>query len=376
LRSIAIVSSQAFSIVNFRASLIEALVRTGAKVYAFAPDYTDGLRGKVTALGAIPIDYELSRTSIDPVKDLRAIIELRRNLRRLRPDVALTYFVKPVIYGSIASRLAGVPRRAAMIEGLGFVFMDDPRATSLRRRALRVVVSAMYRFALRLNHRVFFLNSDDLDELVQARIVNPQVTVQLDGIGVDLEHFCPMPPPGGPVIFVMVARMLREKGVYDFVDAARRLKAESPHLIFRLVGDIDPNPGSIDRKELMKWHDEGLIEWTGHVEDVRPHLQSATAFVLPSYREGLPRSTQEAMACGRAIVTTDVPGCRDTVVDGINGYLVPPRDPSALAAAMSRLAARPSTAAEMGVQSRQMAERRFDARAINRRILAELGLAP
>jgi glycosyltransferase involved in cell wall biosynthesis len=369
-----VISSQAFAIVNFRGPLIRELVARGVAVYALAPDFDDDTRAGVAGLGARPVDYSLSRTGLNPLRDLVDLVRLRGVLRRLAPDAALANYIKPVIYGSIAAWAGGIPARYSMIEGLGYVFIEDGRPLSLRRQALRYVVSGLYKLAIKTNRRVLFLNPDDLGHFVAANVVTAAQAAQIDGIGLDLDYYTPVPPVLEPVTFLLIARMLREKGVYDFIAAARMVKRRFPNVRFVLVGGTDPNPGSVDKAELETWEREGLVEWAGQVADVRPWIARASVFVLPSYREGVPRSNQEAMAMERPVITTDCVGCRETVVDGVNGYLVPVRSPDALAAAMMRFVESPDLIQQMGREGRRIAEARFDVRAINRRILEILGL--
>jgi glycosyltransferase involved in cell wall biosynthesis len=372
--SIAIITSQAFSLVNFRGPLIARLVEKGLTVFALAPDYDDELRGRIRGIGAVPVDFSLSRAEMNPVRDIADIVRLVLLLRRLAPGMTLTYFIKPVMYGSIAARLAGVPQRFSMIEGLGYVFMDDSRAISLPRRILRWGVSRLYRLALASNQRVFFLNNDDIELFLEEKLVPLDRIAYIDGIGLDLEHYCVEPQASGPLSFIYVGRMLREKGLYDFIEAARAVRRRYADVRFVLVGDVDCNPGSVSENEILAWVKEGLVEWMGSVDDVREALRKASVFVLPSYREGKPRSTQEAMAAGRPIITTAVPGCRETVEEGRNGFLVAVRSPWELAQAMIRFIEEPGLVASMGAESRRIAEQRFDVHAINRRILDVLGV--
>ena len=261
-----------------------------------------------------------------------------------------------------------------MIEGLGYVFTPAGVSLPLHRQVLRTVVSLLYRFSLSRARRVIFLNRDDIDEFVQRDIVNRSKIVHLKGIGVDLNKWVFVPPVCAPVTFILVARLLREKGVHEYVAAARRIKADDASVRFVLLGGLDLNPGGLAESEVRAWVDEGLLEWPGHV-DVAPWMAQASVFVLPSYREGLPRSTQEAMAMGRAVITTDVPGCRETVVDGVNGFLVPARDENALAQAMRKFVKDPSLIASMGRESYQMAVDRFDVHVINRQLIEVLDTA-
>lgn len=373
MRSIAVITTQAFSLVNFRGPLIRTLTKQGIKVYALAPDFDELLRTQVVELGAEPVDYVLSRVSMNPMLDAVAVFRLSQLLNRLSPDMTLAYFIKPVIYGSIAAWLARVPKRFSMIEGLGYVFVDDTSSRTWQRTLLRRAVSGIYKFALGLNHKVFFLNKDDISQFVDEGIVDDHKVVWIDGIGLDLDHFRPAPSVVGPVTFILIARLLREKGVYDFVEAARQVRKRYPTARFLLVGGGDKNPGSVPETELREWAAERLVEWPGQVKDVRQWLGKSSVFVLPSYyREGLPRSTQEAMAMGLPVITTDWVGCRDTVDDGINGFLVPVRDPDTLAKAMMHFIENPDLIETMGQAGRRMAEERFDVHTINRQIIDTL----
>jgi glycosyltransferase involved in cell wall biosynthesis len=377
MRSIAIISIQAFSLVNFRGPLIRALTNCGVRVYALAPDFDDGLRTRVSQLGAVPMDFSLSRTGMNPLKDAVNIYQLSQLLRRLAPDAALNGYIKPVIYGSIAAWLARVPKRFSLIEGLGYVFLDTPESRTRRRRLLRWAVTRFYKFALGLNHKVFFLNKDDVSHFVGEGIVVADKVVRIDGIGLDLDYFTPVPPVLQPVTFIMIARMLREKGVYEFVEAARLTRERYPDVRFLLVGYCDENPSSVTETEMHTWAAEGIVEWPGQVDDVRPWLAQASVFVLPSYySEGLPRGSQEAMAMGLPVITTDWVGCRETVQNGINGFLVPVRDPAALAQAMTRFVESPDLITTMGKEGRRIAEKRFDVHVINRRIMEVIGIVP
>ncbi len=371
--TIAIISSQAFSLVNFRGPLIRELAAQGIGIVALAPDYTPDVRSQVQELGAQTLDYSLNRAGTNPMRDVVDMLRLARLLRQIRPQVALGYFAKPVVFGTIAAWLARVPLRIAMIEGLGYAFMRDETAQSIGRKLLRGIASGLYRFALGKAGRVILLNQDDIEDLCAAGVLDASKAILIRGIGVDLDAFSPVPAVTEPVTFVLVARLLREKGVYDFVEAARRIHVSNPDARFVLVGDRDANPGSVSTEQLTAWQSEGVIRWTGSVPDVRPHLAAASVFVLPSYyREGVPRSTQEAMAMGRPVITTDAPGCRETVDEGVNGFLVPPRSPGALVQAMQRFIAQPSLITTMGAASRRMAEERFDVRVLNRQLLAAI----
>ncbi|MCG6966802.1 MAG: glycosyltransferase family 4 protein [Chromatiaceae bacterium] len=375
IRRLGLITSQAFSLHNFRGPLIREWVARGIHVLALAPDYDDASRQGVAALGAEPVEFRLERASIRPLRDTLDLIALTRLLRSLDLDATLTYFIKPVVYGTLAARLAGIGHRFAMVEGAGYVFSEAKGGASPSQRLLRQAVTLMYRAALRGADAVFFLNADDVELFRGRRMVASGQVVQLGGIGVELDRFAMAPPVLAPVTFILAARLLAHKGVYDFVEAARRMRSQHPEVRFLLLGSPDVNPASVSERQLRDWMAEGVVEWQAHVPDVRPWLARASVYVLPSwYREGVPRGIQEAMAMGRPIVTTDMPGCRDTVEHGVNGLLVPPHDPDALVAALSRFIATPQLIADMGRASRARAEALFDVRRVNALVLRSMGL--
>lgn len=365
IRSVAIVTSIAFSISNFRGPLIRRLVEQGVRVQALAPDYDEETRAAVRALGAEPVDISLERTGLRPGRDLIDMMGLVATFRRLKPDLVFCYFIKPVIYGTIAARLAGVPRRYALVAGLGYVFTPDGSRDTVKRRALRIAASNLYRFAFRFCQRVFLQNGDDRDALCNSGILQRDKAMQVAGSGVDLSRFVPQPAVISPVTFILIARLLREKGILEYVEAARGIKASHPDVVCLLLGDVDSNPGGLPREKVMQWVSEGVLEWPGQVPDVRPWLARSSVFVLPSYREGKPRSTQEAMAMGLPVITTDAPGCRETVEEGVNGFKVPVRNAVELEAAMRWFVDKPELIETMGLESRRMAERVFDVDKIN-----------
>jgi len=373
LRSVAFISSQAFSVYNFRGPLIRALVEKGIRVYALAPDFDDETRAAVAALGAEPIDVSLSRAGMNPLKDAADVLRISRLLRKMKVDATFCYFIKPVIYGTLAAAFAGVTKRFAMIEGAGYVFNDDAR--NLARRLLRSVVKVLYRLGLGAAQRVFMLNPDDYALFTGSGMVTGEKVTLLDGIGVDLKHFSPLPIPSGPLCFIMVARLLTEKGVREYLAAAEYVKARYPEVRFLLLGAVDVNPSSLSQEEINAWVAKGVVECPGHVADVRDWMKQAGVFVLPSYREGLPRSTMEALAMARPVITSDAVGCRETVIEGVNGYKVPVRDASKLAEAMTRFIENPQLMVPMALESRKMAENKFDVNIINAKILSIMGIS-
>ena len=369
---IALISNQARSMLNFRGPLIEELVRRGHKVLAFAPDFDELSRAECEKLGARPVAFAMSRTGLNPLREIATILELRRLLKVLDPDVVLSFFLKPLIYGTIAAASARIERRFALVEGLGFAFTPSARF-DLRRFAVQVPILLLTRFAMRRLDKVILLNRDDQDELIGRGLVRRRETALLGAIGLDLDVWPQLPLPRQGVVFIVVARLLADKGIREFVEAARILRGADCHARFLLLGGLDENPTAISSEEVNSWVAEGLIEWQGHVP-VRPWIAQANVFVLPSYREGVPRSTQEAMAMGRPVVTTDVPGCRDTVIEGQNGFKVAACDPEALAKAMKHFVEEPDSIAPMGAESRRIAEKLFDAQVQNRKLLKLMGI--
>lgn len=370
---IAIISNEAQSLLNFRGPLMMEMVARGHEVVALSPDHDDTSRKALSGIGVQAVDCKMSRSGTNPLGELVTILRIRRALRRHQPDLSFGYFIKPVIYGTFAAALAGVPRRFGLYAGLGFAFTDTA-GQSTKRKILQRVIATLARISARYSDRIMFQNPDDMAEFITRGIVAPEKAVLVGGTGVDLDSWPVTSLPPGPMTFVLAARLLRDKGIVEYAEAARLVRQTHPQVRFLLLGKTDDNPAAIPRAEVEEWVREGLFEWPGHVP-VRPWLSQAHVFVLPSYyREGVPRSTQEAMAMGRAIITTDAPGCRETVVDGVNGLLVPPRDAVSLAAAMRRLADDPALVLSMARESRRLAEERFDVRSQNQKMLEVMGL--
>lgn len=369
-----IIGNQAFSLINFRSPLIMEMVAEGCEVLALAPDYDEATRAKVRKLGAEPVDFSLSRTGMNPARDMADMMRLAFLLLRLKPDITLGYAIKPVIYGTLAAWIARVPQRFALIPGLGYAFTPSSSSESLKRQSLREMVLLLYRVALRLADKVFFQNDDDRSLFIKGGVVLAEKSTRVNGTGVVLDQWQPAPPITKPMTFLLAARLLREKGIVEFVEAARHVKIRHSEVRFILLGGLDTNPGGLSRSEVDAWVEEGIVEWPGHVPDVRPWMAETSVYVLPSYREGVPRSTQEAMAMARPVITTDAPGCRETVIEGENGFLVPVRDPKSLASAMERFVLQPELIERMGQASRRIAEERFDVRKVNRVILKEMGV--
>jgi glycosyltransferase involved in cell wall biosynthesis len=371
--NITIVSHFASSVVNFRGPLIQALHGQGVHVHVLAPDWQQQTEQSSQVLGAKTAAYGLSRAGLNPFADLLTLLQLWRYFKASNPEVVLTHAAKTNVWGILAAALAGVPHRVAMVEGMGYAFTESANGRTFKQWLVGAVLSTLYRIAFKLAHKVVVLNPDDAADLQRLCGLPQHKTVLLGAIGVPLPDWLLHPPHTQPISFTMIARLLREKGILEFLQAARLLKARHPEVRFYLLGGLDDNPGAINQADIQSWLDDGTVEWPGQV-NVKPWLVKTSVFVLPSYREGVPRSTQEAMAMGRPVITTDVPGCRETVVDGMNGFMVQPRNVPALAAAMLKFVQNPSLVATMGAESRRLAEERFDVYKINRKLMDVLGV--
>lgn len=376
---IALIGTSASCVYGFRADLIKALVSAGHEVYAFALDYDEHSRLKVQNLGATTIDYSFSRAGLNPFSDIINTFKLANTLKSIGPDLVFSYFSKPVIFGTFAAVLAGVKRRIGMLEGLGYVFTDTPSGIGSKLKILRKVQILLYRLSFPLLERIIFLNPDDPVDLIDKYSIQIRKVDVLGAIGLNLQDYPYSPAPAkSPISFLFIGRLLAEKGVNEYVAAARLVKRRYPETRFVMLGGLDEeNPGGLSAATLKQLVKDGLVVHPGHVSNVLDWIIESDVFVLPSYyREGVPRSTQEAMAVGRTVITTNVPGCRETVIDGVNGFLVPPWSAQALAEKMILLIEHPEFLQRMGQESYRIAREKFDAQEVNQRLLRLLDINP
>ena len=361
-----IAGSLASSLINFRGELLRGLVDKGVEVHVSAPDFdTDSeSRDALSAWGVILHQVVMTRTGMNPYVDIKTAMAYMRLMKRVRPDVFLGYTAKPVIYGMIGAALVGVTRRIALITGLGYGFQGGAG-----RSLFRTLIRFLYRHALKRASVVIFQNPDDLQTFRELELIGPDVATEVvNGSGVDLLRFSPQPVAAGSATFLMIARLVGDKGVREYVEAARFVRRDFPEARFILVGPIDSNPDAIPAGEIRRWVAEGTIDYRGVMKDVRPALVECSVYVLPSYREGTPRSVLEAMATGRAVITTDAPGCRQTVDHGVNGYLVLVRSSKDLALAMRKFVENPCLVARMGEASLVKVRKTFDVNLVNQRM--------
>ena len=369
-RRIFLISNDSDYIHMFRAEFIAALIGKGHAVTILAPP---GKReATLRKLGAELIDLPISRGGMNPIEEWSTYRFVLRTLREHRPDIVMNYSIKLVIYGSLAAHRAGIARIFSMITGLGYVFTHH----TFKHKLLQAYAVFQYRRALPRNRKVFFLNPDDADIFRRRAIVRQDQIQLIDGEGVNLKRFdparFPAPKAGrGPrrVAFLLIARLLKDKGIGEYIAAARELKQRYPEARFQLLGAPHENPRSYGQADIEAWQAEGIIEYLGVAEDVRPLLAAADVYVLPSYREGLSISILEAMAMGLPVVAADVPGCRETIEPGANGFLVPARTAPPLAAAMEKFIVNPGLIKKMGRRSRSIAREKFDVEKINRVLL-------
>lgn len=366
---IIVLASYANSLLTFRQELLEALVGKGHRVTACAPEKNEYVKEKLNSLNVEYRTLPLERTGMNPIKDAITFFRLISFFREIKPEMLISYTIKPVIYGSLAARLVGITNINSIITGLGFAFGGETK----KRKFIRLLVKSLYKISLSSNAKVFFQNPDDLQLFKNLGLVKPDQEVLIDGSGVNLDTYQETAPFINPPIFLLIGRLLKEKGIEEYAEAAKQLKSRYPQAVFRLLGPFDENPSSIKADQVNEWHESGVIDYLGETRDVRPYIAATGVYVLPSYREGTPRSVLEAMAMGRPIITTDTPGCRETI-NGRNGFLVPAKDVNALLNAMEKFILEPSLITEMGRQSRIYATERYDVHKVNENILGALCL--
>ncbi|WP_178985250.1 glycosyltransferase family 4 protein [Winogradskyella helgolandensis] len=362
-KRILLIASLSGSLINFRGDFIKSLIENGFQVFAAAPEHPDDIHAKLEALGATPLEFSLNRTGLNPIKDLQSINELKGLIRDNNIDLVFPYTVKPVIYGSIAANQCKVPV-ISLITGLGYAFTG----LSTKARLLQRFNEILYKLSIRKNKVIVFQNRDDYQLFLDRKVISKKQNVDfVSGSGVNLNQFSfKEKNPSENVSFLLVARLIKEKGIELYLEAAKILKAKYPKAEFHLIGSPETSPSAISEDELNQLHKEKVIVFHGEQQNIPEHLHQNDVFVLPSYyREGLPRTTLEACACGNPIITTDSVGCRESVKEGYNGFLIEPQNLDALIEPMEYFITHPEKIKEMGINSRKYAEERFDVNIIN-----------
>ncbi len=326
-------------------------------------------KDEIAALGARFVPLKMKKNRIGLIHDTLYFIRLNRLIRQERPDMVFSYTIKPNIYGTLAAATAGVKKRFAMVTGVGYVYT----AKTLRTLLLKPVTAILYKLGFQYATKVFFQNEGDRDEFTGLGYLPKSKCVLVNGSGVNLERFTKQPFPDEPV-FLMIARLLKSKGVMEYLEAAQAVKGVFPEARFVLVGACGKLQDSLKPEQIRPYIDKKVIEWYGETGDVRPFLKSCSIYVLPSWREGTPRTVLEAMATGRPVITTDVPGCRETVINGRNGFLVPVKAPQALAGRMLWMLLHPEAVEKMGHEGLEICKEKYDVQKVNRRMMDIMGL--
>ncbi|WP_182004429.1 glycosyltransferase family 4 protein [Acinetobacter lactucae] len=375
-----VISSFLPSVLNFRGKLLEAIHRQGFEIHILAPDLKvfETEQQQLESLGYYVYEIPMQRTGTNPVSDMKTLLVMCTLIRKIKPDYVLAYTIKPVIYGLLAARLMKVPHRFSLITGLGYAFQNVEENS--KRSFFQKLVHTLYQRALSYSTKVFFQNPDDLklfEKLHLLKDTTPSVVV--NGSGVNISDFNVLPFPliskdKIKISFLMIARLLGDKGVREFVKAAEIIKQSNPEIEFNLVGWIDENPSAISQQELDEWISSKTIKYWGKLTDVRPAIAASSIYVLPSYREGTPRTVLEAMAMGRAIITTNAPGCRETVINNENGYLVEVKSIQSLVTAMEKFIRNPEVISIMGKRSREIALNKYDVNQVNSHMMIEMGI--
>lgn len=375
-----LISNNLTTVQKFRTDLLLEIAKKGYEIYVLAPDFDMFLAEKeyLETQGFILKEIQLQRTGTNPIADLRTVLDIYQHLVKIKPDFVLSYTIKPLIYGTISAFLAGVSKRYALVSGLGFAFQDHANNIGF----VKKIINSLYKYALKRSTKVFFQNEDDRDLLKQIGILSgktPNIIVNGSGVNTDYFYQAPLNMDANDVMaykisFLMVARLLKDKGVYEYFEAAKIVKQAFPDVEFNLVGWVDENPAAISKLELDEMISSNIINYKGKLSDVRPAIEDSNIFVLPSYREGIPRSVLEAMSMGRAILTTNAPGCRETVIDGQNGYLVEVQSVDDLVKKMHYFINHNNLIGIMGANSRKIALDKYDVEKVNQHMICEMQL--
>jgi glycosyltransferase involved in cell wall biosynthesis len=363
-----IISSYTQSLVNFRGDLIKYITKLGHEVIATAPELD--YENQIKELGARFVNIQFNRAGTNPLKDISYTISLYKLIKKEKPDLVFAYTTKPIIYGPIAAKLARVNERVSLVTGFSYVYENK----NLKEYILVSIIKFLNTIGFKLSTKVIFQNPDDMNECVNSKLVNQNKCSIVNGSGVNLERFV-FSPITYRNSFLMIGRILVDKGVIEYLDAARIVKKRYPNVKFVLLGPFDANPNSLNYESIKPYIDDNTVEYVGEQIDVRPYILNCSVKVLPSYHEGVPRSVLEAMSMGRAVVTTDAPGCRETVVDGINGFIVPVKSVDILAEKMLWMIEHPDIVEKMGLESYRICSEKFDVRKINQRMVEILNLS-
>lgn len=366
---IAVLSSHTSSLFWFRMDMMKDFIKQGHTVIALGPDPEANWKSEFEVEGVHYKQLFVERNGINPFRDLRTYKELRQFMREERPDKIFAYQAKTVVYGSLAAKANGIKEVYPLIAGLGSIF----RGNGLKNRIIKIVMKAEYKVACKASKKVFFQNNDDKNEFINNGLIDEDKIVIINGSGVNLNKFKSMPLPEAPA-FLFIGRLIKDKGIMEYLEACKRIKAEYPEIKCLLVGPYDSNPSALQPEELKPFIEQEVIEYFGEQSDVRPYIKQCSTYVLPSYHEGTPKTVLEAMAMGRSIITSDAPGCRETVTDGDNGFLVAVKDIDGLINKMKTLIDNPTMSKLMAERSLKLAREKYDVDLVNISIMDTMGL--
>lgn len=366
---IAVLSSHTASLFWFRMDMMKDFIKKGHTVIALGSEPEDEWKEKFKEHN---IDYRqlsVERNGINPLKDLKTLKYLHHFMKVEKPDKIFAYQAKTIVYGSIAAKFNSISEVYPLVAGLGSIF----RGKGFKNQIVKTVMKVEYWLACKCSKKVFFQNQDDKNEFTQNGLIKSDKTVIINGSGVNLKKFKPTPFPKEPA-FLFIGRLIKDKGIIEYLEACKEVKAKHPQIRCLLVGPFDSNPSSLKQEELSPYIENGIIEYFGEQKDVRPFISQCSTFLLPSYHEGTPKTVLEAMAMGRPIITSDAPGCRETVIDGLNGYLVKVKNVPDLINKMEYLIANKEMREKMGRESEKIAKNKYDVKIVNQTIMNVMGL--
>lgn len=368
---IIVLSPEMATLLNFRFDMMKQMVEKGHEVIAVAPE-----NERIEELEAGGIKYrqlKFSNTRLSILKDIGLLKEYLKLFRQEKPDCVFAYAAKPVIYGSFAAKIKGIQRYYAMVSGSGAVFVGNEQGKGI---ALRSIVKSLYKIALKHCKKVIFQNNEDINDFVNMKLVEQDKCVRVNGSGVNMLKFSQEVVPTKPITFVFIGRLLKTKGLIEFLEAAKRIKQKYNNVQFQIVGNFHlTNPHSVNKERFYDYVNEGVVEYVGSVSDVRPYLKKATVMTLPSYYgEGVPKILLEALAVGRPIITTDHRGCRETVGNGVNGWVIPIQDTDTLEEKMRWMIENSQKLQEMGNESLRLCKEKFDVKQVNQQIFQAMNI--
>lgn len=367
-KTVMVLSCHTHSLFWFRTEMMKDFKALGYNVVAAGQLPEEEWEEKFAHFGIKYRQIDAERNGTNPLNDLKTLVSILKVIKQEKPDIIFTYQAKTVIYGGVAARLKGIKEVYPLIAGLGSVLIGEDSP-------VKKLMMLEYKIAFKFAKKVMFQNPDDMEFFTENSLIKADKCYMINGSGVDTDKFLPMPLPE-KTAFLCISRLIRDKGVGEYIDAAREIHKKYPDVRCLLVGPYDTNPSAITEEELQKYIDDGSIEYFGEQTDIRPYMQMCNVFVLPSYREGTPKTVLEAMSCGRAVITTDAPGCRETVKNKVNGILIPVRDTESLIKVMEAFILYPKTAEPMGREGRKIAVEKYDVKKVNASIIEimELGV--